>query len=173
MLNIIKKIFHCSTLLKRDSGIFSNEFCKTFSRMHFAEHLRASSDRRSYLSTLVGLPPLCYLPYWKRFRDHEKCFLFHLQSSFRSQDISFFVMTFWSCRKKDLIRKIRLTSKCMTSQPGWQTITIHILPNISRSKGNQTMKLTELIKYNERNIFLQKLCRKWGRETSSTTLFIF
>ena len=113
MLNIIKKIFHCSTLLKRDSGIFSNEFCKTFSRMHFAEHLRASSDRRSYLSTLVGLPPLCYLLYWKRFRDHEKCFLFHLQSSFRSQDISFFVMTFWSCRKKDLIRKIRLTSKCI------------------------------------------------------------
>ena len=28
----------------------------------------------------------------------------------------------------------------MTSQPGQQTILIHILPNISRSKGNQTMK---------------------------------
>ena len=28
----------------------------------------------------------------------------------------------------------------MTSKSGKQTIVIHILPNISRSKGNQTMK---------------------------------
>ena len=28
----------------------------------------------------------------------------------------------------------------MTSQPGYQIITIQILPNISRCKGNQTMK---------------------------------
>ena len=28
----------------------------------------------------------------------------------------------------------------MTSQPGKQTIVIHIFPDISRSKGNQTMK---------------------------------
>ena len=37
----------------------------------------------------------------------------------------------------------------MTSEPGQQTITIHILPNISRSKGNQTMKFGQLIKYNQ------------------------
>ena len=48
----------------------------------------------------------------------------------------------------------------MASQPGYQTITIHILPNISRSKGNQRMKLTQLIEYNKINIFLQKLCKK-------------
>ena len=48
----------------------------------------------------------------------------------------------------------------MTSQPGEQTIAIHILPNISRSKGNQTMKLGKLIEYNKRNIFHQKLCRE-------------
>ena len=59
-----------------------------------------------------------------------------------------------------LIRKIRLTSKFMTSQPGLQTIAIHILPNISQSKGNQTMKYGQLIEYNKRNIFLQKLCGK-------------
>ena len=29
----------------------------------------------------------------------------------------------------------------MTSQPGKQTIAIHILPNMLRSKDNQTMKL--------------------------------
>ena len=61
---------------------------------------------------------------------------------------------------KSLIRKIRLTSKFMMSQPGLQTIAIHILPNISQSKGNQTMKFGQLIEYNKRNIFLQKLCRK-------------
>ena len=33
----------------------------------------------------------------------------------------------------------------MTSQPGVQTIAIHILSNISRSKGNQTMKFDQLI----------------------------
>ena len=48
----------------------------------------------------------------------------------------------------------------MTSQPGLQTIAIHILPNILQSKGNQAMKLGQLIEYNQRNIFLQKLCEK-------------
>ena len=61
----------------------------------------------------------------------------------------------------------------MTSQPGSQTIAIHILPNISQSKGNQTMKFGQLIEYHKRNIFLQKLCRKWGNETSFRPRFIF
>ena len=61
----------------------------------------------------------------------------------------------------------------MTSQPGLQTIAMHILPNISQSKGNQTMKFGQFIEYNKRNIFLQKLCQKWGRETSSRLLFTF
>ena len=59
----------------------------------------------------------------------------------------------------------------MTSQPGLQTIAIHVLPNISQSKGNQTMKFGQQIEYNKRNIFYQKLCRKWGKETSSRPLF--
>ena len=57
------------------------------------------------------------------------------------------------------MRKIRLISKFMTSQPGQQTIAIHILPNISQIKGNQTMKLSQLKKYNKRKIFREKLCR--------------
>ena len=51
-------------------------------------------------------------------------------------------------------------------------ITINMLPNISRSKGNQAMKLGHLIEYNKRNVFLQMSCRKWARETSSRPLFI-
>ena len=33
----------------------------------------------------------------------------------------------------------------MTSQPGKETIAIYILPNISRSKDNQTMKFGQSI----------------------------
>ena len=74
----------------------------------------------------------------------------HLKSSFRSQGISAFVVAFWSCRKNVLFRKIRLTSNFMTSQ----TIARQILPNISESKGNQAMKLSQLIECNKGNIFL-------------------
>ena len=45
----------------------------------------------------------------------------------------------------------------MMSEPGKQLIAIHILLNISRSKGNHTMKSGQLIGYNMRNIFFEKL----------------
>ena len=48
----------------------------------------------------------------------------------------------------------------MTSQLGWQTIAMHILPNISRNKGHQTITFGQLIKYDKRNNFPQKSCRK-------------
>ena len=107
------------------------------------------------------------------YKNDEKCFL---KSFFRSQNIQVFVTNFWSCRKNGLIRKKSLTLKFMMSQPGFliaQTIAMHILPNISQSKGNQTMKFGQLIEYNKRQNFLQKLCRKWGRETSCRPLLIF
>ena len=44
----------------------------------------------------------------------------------------------------------------MTSQPGYQTTAVHVLANISRSKGNQTMKFGQLIEHNMRNIFIGK-----------------
>ena len=59
----------------------------------------------------------------------------------------------------------------MTSQPGKQTIAIHILPNISRSKGNQAMKFGQLIKYNMRNIFLENSYTKWDGETIARPFF--
>ena len=69
-------------------------------------------------------------------------------------------MMIWSRRRNGLFRKVRLTSKFMTSQPDLQAIAINILPNISQKKGNQTMKLRQLLECNNINIFLQKLCRK-------------
>ena len=52
----------------------------------------------------------------------------------------------------------------MMSQPGYQTILIHILLNISRSKDNQTVKFGQLI---ECNIFPEKSHTKCSWETSS------
>ena len=40
------------------------------------------------------------------------------------------------------------------TQPWKQTIAIHILPNISRSKDNQTTKFGQSIEYKVINIFL-------------------
>ena len=53
----------------------------------------------------------------------------------------------------------------MTSQPGKQTIAIHILLNISRSKGNQTTKFGQLIECKIKNIFLEKSYTKRDGET--------
>ena len=44
----------------------------------------------------------------------------------------------------------------MTPQSGEQTVVIHILPSILRSKGNQSMKFDQLIEFNMRNNFLKK-----------------
>ena len=46
-----------------------------------------------------------------------------------------------------MIRKSRLISKFIKSQPCLQTIVTHILINISRRKSNQTMKFGQLIEY--------------------------
>ena len=60
-----------------------------------------------------------------------------------------FCLEFLVVLKNGWIRKIRLISKFMTSQPGQQTIAIHILINISISKANP------VIKFGMRNIFLE------------------
>ena len=67
--------------------------------------------------------------------------------------------------KNGLIRKIKLVSKFTTAQPGKQTIAIHTFPNISRIKGNQTMRFAQLIEYDVRNTFLEKSYIKCGGET--------
>ena len=52
----------------------------------------------------------------------------------------------------------------MKSQPDYQTIATHILLNISRSNNNQAMKFGQLIEYNQRKTFLDKLYTKYGGE---------
>ena len=59
----------------------------------------------------------------------------------------------------NLIRQLRLISKFIMSSTVKQIIAIQ-LPNISRSKGNQKMKPTQLIIYNMRKSFFEKSYRK-------------
>ena len=59
----------------------------------------------------------------------------------------------------------------MTPQPGYQTIAIHILTNISRSKGNQALKLGQLIEYDMTNIFLEISYIRCGGETIPKPFF--
>ena len=54
----------------------------------------------------------------------------------------------------------------MTPQTGQQIIAIYILPNISKSKGNQTMQFGQLLESNLRNKFLGKSYTKCGGEAS-------
>ena len=100
-----------------------------------------------YLKSDSHLAKMCYLLDWKPFNDDEKKNYFILKALFAHKIFTFKI--FRPCRKNGFIRKIMLTSKFMTSQPGLQTVAIHIFPNISRSKDNQTIKFGQVIEYNK------------------------
>ena len=70
------------------------------------------------------------------------------------------------------MRKIRLISKFMASQPDQQAIAIHIVPIPKRSKSNQAMKLAQVIDYNKRKIF-SKIMQKMRQEDYFQTSFYF
>ena len=59
-----------------------------------------------------------------------------------------------------MTRMLELISNFVTSKAGKEIVEMHILPNISISEDNQTMAFGQLIEYNIRNIFLQKLYKK-------------
>ena len=60
----------------------------------------------------------------------------------------------------------------MTSQPGQQTITIHILLSISESIGNQKMKLVQLIECNKKKFFFSKSCWKWDSSIWKSSIWV-
>ena len=54
----------------------------------------------------------------------------------------------------------------MTSKTGYQTVPVHIMPNVQRRKGNQRVKFCQLIRlgYNMRNILLKNSTQNvWRR----------
>ena len=54
----------------------------------------------------------------------------------------------------------------MTSQTGQQIITIHILPKISRSKGDHTMEFGQSVEYKMGNTFFEISYTKCGGEAT-------
>ena len=66
--------------------------------------------------------------------------------------------------QNNIFKKIRLISKLLTSKPGKQTVASHVLPYISRSTSNQTLKFGQLIECNMRNICLKKLLTKYSEK---------
>ena len=85
----------------------------------------------------------------------------------RYLNLNVFIHEFSVMQKNSLITKIPLISKCMTLHHGKEVIAMHILPNTSRSKDNQTMKFGQLIQQNMITIFLQKSFTKCGGESIS------
>ena len=88
-----------------------------------------------------------------------------IKNAFYFTSEALFVLNFLSFLV-GLIRRTRLVSKFMTSQPGSQTIVTHKLLNSSRGKSNQTIKFGHLIDYNMRIIFKEKWLPKCGGGTS-------
>ena len=85
----------------------------------------------------------------------KNVFYFILKALFVLKMLNFLSWLFGHVEKRTWLE--RLISKFMTSQPGYHTIAIDILHNISQSKDNQAMKFSQLIEYNETNIFLDEL----------------
>ena len=118
---------------------------------------------------------LTFLKNWfasiKSFKNDENCFLLHAKSLFHSSDI-YVISWLFGYVENGLMRKLQIISKFMTSQTEQQIITIHIFHNISGSNGKHRMKFDQLIKYNLRNIVLEKLYTKNVGETSPKVFFV-
>ena len=69
----------------------------------------------------------------------KKCFLFHAKSFFLSWDIYIFVLTF-PCVEKRVDKKTKVDFKIYDVTVWTTDNAIHRLPNISRSKVNNTVK---------------------------------
>ena len=59
----------------------------------------------------------------------------------------------------------------MTLLTEQQIITMYILSNIPRSKGNQKIKSGVLIEYKKRNVLLEKSCIKCNGEAASRRFY--
>ena len=95
-----------------------------------------------------------------RHKNDKNCFYFVLKALFV---LEIFKFLSWLC---GYVEKHFDNFKFMTSEAGQQISTIHILPNISRSKGNKTMNFFQLIEYNMINTFIEKLYLKCGGKAS-------
>ena len=110
-------------VLKSDTAI--TEILPTENLWHFQFPLKAHSE---VWDNFWQLKVLDDEKWWKMMKN---AFYFILRAPFV---LKIFVLTFCSCRKNDLIRKLRLISRFLTSQTGKPIVAIQILSNILRSQ---------------------------------------
>ena len=98
----------------------------------------------------------------------KNAFYFILKALFVLKIFQFLSRPFGHVEKR-LDYKDKFNFKIMTSQPAFQIIAIHILPNISQSEGNQTMKFGYLIQHNKRK-FSSEIMQKMRQGDFSKSL---
>ena len=96
----------------------------------------------------------------KWVNSNEKLFYFTLKAFFVLK-----IFRLFGRIKKPLDLKDQVSFQIYDAKLGKQTIAIQVLPNISRSKGDQRKRFGQLIEYNMRTIFLEKSYMKCGGET--------
>ena len=98
--------------------------------------LQSTQSGQIWFCSIKGgsrLPEKFALSAWlKALENDEKRFLFHLRSTFWSEDIYIFDLTFSVMQENGLVRNLRLISAFVASQLGKQTIKIYILVDISK-----------------------------------------
>ena len=119
-------------------------------------HLHHISRQRQLWQRFKGAPSglIQFLLTQNPLITTKNALYFTLKSLFILKIFKFLFWLFGLVEKR-LIGKLRLISRFMTSQHGKQTLAIHILSNISISKGNQTMKFGQLVDMTWEIIFLK------------------
>ena len=104
-----------------------------------------------YLDSLINaeLSPskkMCFIGFNESpLKILKNAFYFIVKAPFVLKYLNFF-LTFWSCRKDGLIRKIKLIQNLWCHS----MVNKHRLPDISQGKDNQIMKLGQLVHYSKR-----------------------
>ena len=100
----------------------------------------------------------------------KNTFYFMLKTLFVLEIFTFLSLLFGYVEKQ-LDKKAMVNFKIFDVTE-WETNNNNIYQaNISRSRGNQTMKFDQLTECNMRNIFLQKSYTKYGGETISRPFY--
>ena len=107
------------------------------------------------VKTLYFQKDCSYLRQWKSFKNDEKCFYLMFKALFVFEVLSFLSWLLGYVEKR-LDKKAKVNFK-IDDVTYWTTNNYNTLLNISRSKGNQTMKFGQLVELKMRNIFLEKL----------------
>ena len=166
-----KKLFCSYSIKKVNVKVIYNvamdtikNIIKSIKKLERNDFSRTFKAARHCLKSESHLPKhfFSFFQWWKMMKN---TFYFMLKAHHLHFCPKFLVMY-----KNGWIRKLRVISKLMTLQTGQQIMIILILPNISRSKSNQAMKLGQLIENNMRNVFLESHTKCDGEASYSQTL---